>query len=1142
MTNTPAKPITRTADQLRAAQPDQSVWVSANAGSGKTGVLTDRITRLLLDGVAPERILCLTFTKAAAAEMTERLTRRLSQWAVADDDALQGELNALFGHAATPDLMTPARRLFARTLDAPGGLKIRTIHSFCESLLGRFPLEAGIAPHFTVIDERTSAELLLEARDRVLARTEHDDTLAQAIKQLAALVDEAGFGELMHAINFNRSPLKAVLKAHGGAAGAAAALRTHLDLAPDATADSVVADACRDGTFDALALSRAAQALQQGAKTDQGRSPRLKTWIEADAETRARNFDDHKDVFLTKKGEPRKEKSLASKGTLEADAGVLDGLLEEQARVWTVNEQIKACIVADATDALLVLAAALLDTVERLKARRALLDYDDLILAARGLLNDANGVSWVHYKLDGGLDHILVDEAQDTSPAQWDVITRLAGAFFDPDLRDADKPRTVFAVGDEKQSIYSFQGAEPAAFERTRRHFDAAAQGLGQQVHPQEIAESFRSVSLILKLVDATFSDEAAQGLSFADKPIRHYTTIRAGQPGRVELWPVMRPDDQPEDDPWDAPLDATAPQSPPSRLAAEIAETISGWLKNKDFLESMGRPITPGDIMILVRRRGHFAGEMVRELKRRGIAVAGADRMVLMDQLAVMDLMAAGRFALLPDDDLTLAALLKSPLIGLDEDALFRFAQGRSGSLWRALEAAARDGDGAAATARDTLAGWRSRVDFMPPFEFFTQVLGTEGGRRRLLERLGRDAEDPIDEFLSLALDFEREHAPSLEGFLHWVEAGRTQIKRDLDQGRGEVRIMTVHGAKGLQAPIVFLPDTCARPKGQGTSRLRWADDEDLVLWPPYADAETHQTSALKDRDGAAMDEEYRRLLYVAMTRAEDRLVVCGFEGKAKRSDGCWYDLIDDAMDSFADVQPLAKDWGDDGKQIASAATVTTDRGDQQRAPDSESPPLPAWARQPAPDEPEPSRPLSPSRPEADVPAALPPFAADDSHRFQRGRLIHRLLQTLPDLAPEQRAGAAESFLAAPVHGLDAPARADILAETLGVLDHASFGFLFGPDSRAEVPVVGIVGKTVLSGQMDRLLIADDAVWIVDFKTNRPPPTTVNAIDPVYIAQMAAYAQVMAQIYPDKPIRAVLLWTDAPRLMEIPPEKLIFS
>ena len=685
----------------------------------------------------------------------------------------------------------------------------------------------------------------------------------------------------------------------------------------------------------------------------------------------------------------------------------------------------------------------------------------------------------------------------------------------------------MFAVGDEKQSIYSFQGADPHMFGVMKQHFAKTADAAKETFRDVELVVSYRSTESVLKTVDAIFESEAARnGLTFEDKPIVH-RWARDGEAGRIEVWPTLKPGEALELDPWDAPLDRAAVDSPQDRLANKIADTIKGWLDDEQQLPSAGRAIDAGDIMILLQKRGSFAEKMVNALKQRDIPVAGADRMVLTEQLAVMDLLALARFVLLPDDDLTLAVVLKSPLIGLNDDDLIKLAPEREGSLWQALKA-----DGRYLATYQRLGELLGRADTMAPYEFFSTLLGAEGGRKALLARLGPEADDPIDEFLNLALDYEREHVASMQSFTHWIEAGQTQIKRDLEHGHGQVRVMTVHGSKGLQANIVFLPDTCTMPRAQFDPKLKWLNEPDpVVLWPGYKAAEEAVTRTLADAARARIEEENRRLLYVAATRARDRLYICGWQGKNKRPEGCWYDLICSAMDIDLDT-----DGGIHVQENPQDIEIS------DKAPDREGPtdaPLPDWAQMKAPDEPEPPRPLAPSRPSDETPPVFSPFDEDDGERFKRGNIIHRLLESAPDLAPRDRPGAISAYLARSCHGLSDDEQADILTETLGVLNDEKFADLFGPGSIAEVPVCGIVDGRVISGRIDRLLVSDDEIRIVDYKTNRPPPASIDGVAEAYIRQMATYRQLLGEIYPNRRITCILAWThgpgNAPRLMTLP-------
>ena len=1129
----PRKPQVRTAAQVTAANPDGSVWVSANAGTGKTQVLTDRITRLLLSGIRPERILCLTFTKAAAAEMAARLSDRLGGWAVADDEDLQAEIGALLGKPPDAGQLAPARRLFAETLDVPGGLKIRTIHAFCESLLGRFPIEAGIAPHFSVIDDRTAAELMAEARDHLLVHASREGSadIAAALRHMAALLNEEDFTRLMTDLSSRRSHLRGLILHHGSSENLIAAACRVLHLEPGETPDILIGQASADESIDKDSLYGAAEALSGGTKTDKALGEGLRAWFRGEGSF----TDDYMGLFLTKDNAPRAR--LMTKKIAEANPASLQAMLDEQQRLVAVSERLRALGVLQASQSLVHLGSRLLEIFEGLKATRALLDYDDLILKARDLLTADGGASWVHYKLDGGLDHILVDEAQDTSPEQWDVIKALAGDFF-TGLGARDGERTVFAVGDEKQSIYSFQGADPFMFGHTREHFSHGAINAAKTFTPVELVSSYRSTEPVLRTVDQVFSsEEARQGLTFDEKPIVHHWE-RKGQAGLVELWPTIKPGEAIEVKPWDAPLDRLPVDSPEDRMAGRIADTIKDWFDEGEELLSARRPIRPGDIMILVRQRGSFAEKMVNTLKKRGIPVAGADRMVLSEQLAVMDLLALGRFVLLPEDDLTLAVVLKGPLFGFDDNEdLFPLAYGRKGTLWAALKNADRPDY---RQAYERLSELLARADYLPPYEFYARLLGPEDGRRQLLARLGREADDPIDEFLGLALDYERQHVPSMQGFLSWVEAGRTQIKRDLEQGLGEVRVMTIHGSKGLQGNIVFLPDTCSMPTSRLETKLRWiSEPEPALLWAPVKEQEESLTRALAEDVRQDRAQEYRRLLYVAMTRARDRLYIGGWEGARKISEDCWYSLIETAFKDIAEEVSLPD--GGTVLRLSNQQTEAPDgKPDEAAGEVAKEATLPDWALQPPAPEPEPSKPLNPSRLTGDGETAVrSPFDGDDGARFKRGALIHRLLESLPDVQPGQRTVAAAAFLSRSIHGLEPDSQKAIAEEVLAVLDNPDFAALFGPDSLAEVPLSGVVGERTVSARIDRLAISETEIMVIDYKTNRPPPETLAGVAPAYLGQMALYRTLLRLIYPGRSVICVLAWTDGPRLMSLPDDLL---
>ena len=1135
------------AQQRKATDPTASAWVSANAGTGKTYVLVRRVLRLLLAGSAPDRILCLTFTKAAAAEMANRLFRQLAAWATADEVQLERDLTELLGHPPTTAETARTRTLFASAIETPGGLKVQTIHGFCERLLQRFPLEAGLSPGFAVLDEQQQSALLQASTAAVLTgATSTDGPLQAALHTVIAHAGEMTFDSLLKtAINERDAIGELLLKASASDdpfIEIELRLLRLLKVPLDTTADSLTADF--SNLLDDDAISHIVGALHTGTVSDVNAADKLS---EALIATRAQERIAALTSFLlTKENEPRKR--LATKGVGENHPGLIAQLTQAAASAAELTQQGLGLELAIATAALLRIADRVIDQYTMRKSAMAGLDYADLITKAAGLLSSSADTQWVLFKLDGGLDHILVDEAQDTSPLQWRIVTALAEEFF-VSTGNGDRLRTVFAVGDEKQSIYGFQGAAPEEFDKTGRKFESEAQQARTAYFRVALNTSFRSVAPVLEAVDRVFATpEAASGLTASGDPVRH-AVHRLGQAGRIEIWPTEIADEVAPEEPWlpAAPSETTAPEA---RLAARIADTIAGWITSGERLASENRPITPGDVLILLRKRQPFAPVIIRALKARGLPVAGADRIKVTQQIAVEDLVTLGKFLLLPEDDLALASVLKSPMIGLDDDDLFKLGHGRRGALWGALQKQATD-DARFTEAVEALKRWRSEADFFPPFEFYSRLLDKDGRRARLLTRLGPEAGDAIDEFLNLAIRFDMDEPPSLQGFIHWLGQAEPEIKRDMDQGRNEVRVMTVHGAKGLEAPIVFLPDTCS-VKGAGDGSLITIAEGEPPVWALKGSSAVSTISDARAKKADADRHERNRLLYVAMTRARDRLYIGGFHRKT-RPEGCWYDLVGNALEKACTRIPQA-DGRDilrmDAPQTAAAKAMTAGHGALAAAQ-----PYPNWALAHAPKSQARMVPLAPSRitPLETEEGSGHPAPADPTpgprllgtgNRFLRGSLTHALLQHLPSVPQRSRAAAAKRYLAVRAAELPAKVRASIVDEVLQILDDAAFGAVFGTGSEAEVPIAAEIALASgpplrIAGQIDRLLVSMQQVTVIDFKTNRPPPRDVASIPEAYLLQLAAYRLALARIYPGKRIEAALLWTYEARLMPVPAEKL---
>ncbi len=1101
------------ARQREASDPAVSAFVAASAGSGKTKLLIDRLLRLMLDGADPARILCLTFTKAAAAEMALRLQTILGEWVTLPHEALVAELK-LRGIVPSAEVVDRAQALFARVLDLPGGMRIGTIHAFCQSLLRRFPLEAALAPHFRLLEEADGHAELHAAREDAMATAD-----PAALATTAGLVSDTGFGKLVADLRPQAAALATLLALPGPVR-----LR-RLQRALGVSGDDA-ATLLRGATGQDAALLPAVQTIKaHGSPAIREKAERMFGWLNCPPEIRAENWDEWLTLFLKADGKPRAPAGFVAGRLAAQDPSLLPVCLAEAERVAGIEDDRRALRVAAATDALLTLAAPVLAGLERRKQQGGLLDYDDLITRTRQLLIDP-GTQWVLFKLDGGLDHLLLDEVQDTSREQWAIAGALTAEFFAGEAA-RDGTRTVFAVGDRKQSIYSFQGADPAGFDEWRGRMDARVTEAGGVFRNTGLDVSFRSTAAVLALVDAVFAGPvAASGVVPPGETLRH-EVHRAGQAGRVELWPLVPVPPEVALEPWAVADRNHGLTTAPQRLADALAHWIAAQIGTAT-LPGRGRTVQAGDILVLVRRRDDFARALVRRLKGLGVPVAGLDRLYLTDQPAVQDLLALCDTLLLPGDDLSLACVLTSPLGELTDDDLMALAIGRTGSLWRTLQARSEERP-QWTRARAFIEALLSRVDYVTPHALLVEALGPLGSRARLLGRLGPEAAEPIDELLGAALAHARTHAPSLQGFVHWLRQSGAEVKRQAEEAGRTVRVMTVHGAKGLQAPLVILPDTTSLPPDGGG--LVWAADG-VPLWSPRAELRCAAVDRLRAATRQARMEEYNRLLYVALTRAEDRLVVCGWQTRHALPEESWYESVQRGMIALGAVAAVLDHTGEpwDGPMLVHETDQTEPAmADKVHAvPHAAAIPAwagspPAWLPQSIPAEPARPVPLAPSRPTDAGLGPVPPAASPlggGMGAVERGTLIHQMLQHAPALPEASRAAAIDRFLS------EAGAPAGIAAEMAAILQHPSLAVLFGPHGRAEQPLAGYVDGAVVSGIVDRLAVLEDGVVLADYKTHRDAPTTPEATPVLYLRQLAAYRAVLRSIFPGRPVRCCLVWT----------------
>jgi len=1095
--------------QVRAATPGRSTWLSANAGSGKTRVLTDRVARLLLSGVDPQGILCLTYTKAAASEMQNRLFRRLGAWAMLDDADLRAELEKM--GAEGPYDLTRARTLFAGAIETPGGLKIQTIHSFCAGLLRRFPLEAGVSPAFTEAEDRAAALLRAEIVSD-LAEGPHRGVIGRLALHLSdQSFDEIAAEVVRHAPALSDPLPEAELMAlFGLPAGFDAAALHDIGFPPGC-----------DET-----LPRLIAALRTGSSTDLKNADALAGIDVLDAAA----LEVLEGVFLTgaKAAEPFAAK-IGSVPTKKVQAAHADLMPEVEAWMRAVEaaRDLRLGLAAvERTRALHAFAALFLPEYARAKQLRGWLDFDDLILRSRDLLSDPAVAAWVLFRLDGGIDHILVDEAQDTSPVQWEVIERIAREFAAGEGARADRMRTIFVVGDKKQSIYSFQGADPSAFDRMREDFRDRLSSAPQPLQTLSLAHSFRSAPAILSLVDTVFAGREAAGFSGEEAHI----AFRSAMPGRVDLWPAVEKVKEEDEREWSDPVDQLGRTNHAVILAHRIADEIARMLATgvplpveKDGTVT-ARPVRAGDFLILVQRRSDLFEEIIRACKQRNLPIAGADRLKVGAELAVRDLAALLNFLATPDDDLALATALKSPLFGWDEQAIYDLAHKREvPRLWDALSH--RDDAGSTLAVLSDL---RDTSDYLRPYELIERILTRHDGRRRLLARLGEEAEDGIDALLAQALAFERSAIPSLTGFLVWLETDELEIKRQLDSASDRIRVMTVHGAKGLEAPIVILPDTAAR---QIQVRDKLLPVGGHMAWATRADDAPPVLRASREDLVERQRQERDRLLYVALTRAESWLIVAA-AGDIGKDGEAWYDRVAAGMATLgAEAAELP---GGSGLRLTSGAWP-------ERATHAVPPPeraaatLEPWFHRPAAPPLPRERTLSPS--DLGGAKALPGEAGlDEDQATRRGRQIHRLLEVLPTAAPDRRDALAADLLARGPDAAEGEELALLTAEARKVLERPSLRPLFDGDALAEVAVsADLPDGRRLHGVIDRLILSDGRVLAVDFKTNATVPERPEDVPEGILRQMAAYAAMLAQIWPDRRIDVAILWTRTAELMDLP-------
>ncbi len=1075
-----------------AINPNFSVWVNASAGTGKTKILIDRVLRLLLEN--KRNILCLTFTNAAANEMENRIHSILSKWAICSDSVLAADLEQLdffpmssqcvtlgsqhpylssqcvtLGSRKNKDYLTRARRLFSELENL--GLTIQTIHAFCYKLISSFPIEAGIAPNCTLSECK-------ELHSIIFNKVLHNETVQDDINLIATEIDENKLRDLLYTLCVKRS----------ASANDSKYIKDKLS-APDEIHD------LQSETIEHV--ERLAEILSEGSKRDQSYSEILySTVIPAGIQkkrTSVTRWNDTKvenlaKVFLKSESHEKKSiSSIATKSILEKFKDAEQIIESVQNVVFTHIRDMNSYQIFKRTSSLLGVFKVYVDLYNSEKSKNALLDYNDIINLATNLLSNPNYKDWILFNLDQKIDHILVDEAQDNSISQWKIITNLCDEFF----AGNDEKRTLFVVGDVKQSIYRFQGANPHLFNYMQQYFHTKTGG--RDWISCQLEKSFRSTPEVLMLVDRIFNNFRAE-ISFNDNEIKH-VPHRENDQGYIEIWPALPRRKEKEQQALQIPLTCRENYIIADRLLAQtIANRIHNWLNEGRILVAKDRHIEPRDIMILVRQRNVLVDYIISELKKANVPVVGRDYFRIMDYIAVQDLIALAEFLLLQANDLALANALKSPLFNFTEDDLFNIAYDRKEhSLWERIQ----DYSVVIYSELNYLINL-SRIE--SPLALFTHILRT--GKKKFAARLGLECFEVLDEFMNLVLQFEN---PSLQAFVQWIKENNPEIKNDMQSERNAVRIMTIHKSKGLQAPIVFLVDTNTVPRNSESIIF---DGTEVPFW--YGKNNNAYCDQVKREKKLEDYNEYLRLLYVALTRAEDELYILSKEPVQK---GSWYDLITKYGEPYEkkqrDLQPIFKEKVEVLCVNANYPYIYKKR-DYFDVPVISLPPALAHSSVS-------SQRVTLESSEKEGAEWIPVSATWMTDGYARGLIIHSILQYMPKIEKERRKNWVRKYLDNISEDKD-----EIYSKILAF--NEKYGYLFDLEGKSEITLSGTIdGKSVLV-RLDRLCITQDKAIIIDYKSHRN--VSVSLLNEIK-KQMLIYKTLVQEIYPNKQVECVVIWVE---------------
>lgn len=849
-----------------ASNPSLNIWVSASAGSGKTTILVNRFLRLLLNGIDPKKILCITFTNNAASEMIHRILGVLSSWTVCDTIELEQKIKNLISSTPSQKILNTARQLFIKCVDEQHNLQIQTIHSFCQSILNKFPLEAGISSDAEIIDDYQKSIFIDRSKNDLLQRYDKLCPAPEALDYLFENIHECSLQGLVDNSIFLNNLSTGIISSQEEKNNYTNIIKEKLNLNNSKDLTVIIAE---------FAEIVGQHKNYLGDAVDIEIVDCISKFITLDANTQKQKFPKLQNLFLTQKGEKRI--TLLKNKERKQYPKILELLNLLQDIVFQYNETLKSQKIARFTKGFINFAYEFNQQFAKHKSTKNSIDYNDLIAICLNLINNPELSLWLKYKLSNQITHIMIDEGQDTNFKQWQIIYACMEGLF-----SSDKQPTIFIVGDSKQAIYSFQGSSPEIFHGMHQYLQDFAQNCNSKIYDIKLSNSFRSDQLILKFVDTVFTNLIKNNPDHFPEDASNHISDLSSNEASIELWDLIISDQQKEIiSPWEVKTDYETSHIPPKILADNIVNHVYKLITTTNTKAS--------DIMILVRKRDKLVDYMIRAFKEKKIAVNGSDRLNLNKNLAIQDLMAVAKFILLPIDNYNLACLLKSPICDFSEDDLFKVAQREDLSLWENLSKLSKQNSELNQTYQ-FLNNLLENYDLHSPYNLFSYLLNIAKFRTNLLSRFGMQLDEVLNEFINIAMDFEQTSA-SLSEFVHFFENTNLEIKVNLDLKKEEVKIMTVHAAKGLESKIVILPDTTSIPKNK--NNILFDTDSNLVLYNGSSENNTKFYNELLESTRHKTMQEYYRLLYVALTRVSHKLIICGWSNKDKIAKESWYSIL---------------------------------------------------------------------------------------------------------------------------------------------------------------------------------------------------------------------------------------------------------